>query len=392
MSSQSVCENDSVLRVRGFCGVLNNWTAVERQKLMSLFDENKGKFKYVIFAPEVAPTTGTPHLQTYFSLVNPMTMRAFQSFLTRHQGFDSRWSLQCANGDALSNRAYCMKSLTDTPNEEYYEFGAIPKGQGARSDLEGVKEMVLAGATMREIASTNFNAVVKYSKGIQYARSLLCDKPRTEMTKGLWLYGATGTGKSRFAHRFAKAFPKGGYVKNGNNKWFCGYEQGQVIVIDDYRPNKELSFSMLLQLTDGYDMILESKGAQLSIGPCPYIIVTSPVDIRTAFAHLDFVTEGNIAQALRRFKEYDFNNPGILEFLDPIVEEAKTQDIIPDEGISMPSMIRQTNEYVPPYSVSGLVQDEEESQFPDCDFSFLFDDDKEVDLIGGFYDSPDDEY
>jgi len=357
MLSQSSTQSDSGLRVRGFCGVLNNWTPVERQRLMNMFSDNKGKFKYIIFAPEIAPTTGTPHLQAYFSLSNNMTLRAFQKFLTNYQGFDSRWALQCAKGDALSNRVYCMKSDTDKPNEDVFEFGAVPLGQGNRSDLEGVQEMVLAGASMREIAMTNFAAVVKYSRGIQYAVSLLASQARTDRTIGMWFHGNTGTGKSRFAHRFAKAFPKGGYVKNGGNKWFCGYEQGQVIIIDDYRPNKELSFSMLLQLADYNDMILESKGGSFGIGPCPYIIITSPVDIKTAFAHLDFVSEGNIAQALRRFKEYDFNNPGILEYLEPILKEQEVTPVVLPELVDPPVMIRQTNH------VLGLIQEEEAAQF-----------------------------
>jgi len=359
-TNQSAQGGDSGLRVRGFCGVLNNWSVVEREKLMNIFSDNRGKFKYIIFAPEVAPTTGTPHLQSYFALTNAMTMKAFQKFITNYQGFDSRWSFQCAKGDALANRVYCMKSDTDTPNAEFFEFGAVPKGQGTRSDLDGVQELVMAGASMREIAATNFAAVVKYSKGIQYARSLLADQPRLERTQGMWFFGDTGTGKSRFAHRFAKVFPKGGYVKNGGNKWFCGYEQGQVIIVDDYRPNKELSFSMLLQLADYNDMILESKGGSFGIGPCPYIIITSPVDIKTAFAHLDFVSEGNIAQALRRFKEYDFNNPGILEHLEPVLRENIVTPVVLPTWVEPPAMIRQTN-----YPVCRLDQDEECAQFQD---------------------------
>jgi len=133
-----------------------------------------------------------------------------------------------------------------------------------------------------------------------------------------------------------------------------------VIIVDDYRPNKELSFSMLLQLADYNDMILESRGGSFGIGPCPYIIITSPVDIKTAFAHLDFVSEGNIAQALRRFKEYDFNNPGILEHLEPVLRENIVTPVVLPTWVEPPAMIRQTN-----YPVCRLDQDEECAQFQD---------------------------
>lgn len=67
-------------------------------------DPTRTDIRFIIFGYEVAPTTGTPHLQGYFEL----SRRQRLSGLKRLPGF-GRASFRACNGDAASNIAYCSK-------------------------------------------------------------------------------------------------------------------------------------------------------------------------------------------------------------------------------------------------------------------------------------------
>ena len=54
---------------QGFCFTHNNWAAEDEEEFRKLFD--KGYFRWLIIGKEVAPTTGTPHLQGFFWLSEP---------------------------------------------------------------------------------------------------------------------------------------------------------------------------------------------------------------------------------------------------------------------------------------------------------------------------------
>lgn len=45
--------------------VLNNYTTDEEEKISKLIENKALKIKYLVFGREIAPTTGTPHLQGF---------------------------------------------------------------------------------------------------------------------------------------------------------------------------------------------------------------------------------------------------------------------------------------------------------------------------------------
>ncbi len=56
---------------RRYIFTLNNYTEEDVKILM----EEKVFFSYLLFGKEIAPTTGTPHLQGYFELPKKKIMR-----------------------------------------------------------------------------------------------------------------------------------------------------------------------------------------------------------------------------------------------------------------------------------------------------------------------------
>jgi hypothetical protein len=287
-------------RVRRFTMTLNNWTENERLSFHNLPDN---EFKYKIYGIEVGQE-GTPHLQAYCETKNKHTIAGLHKLITRQQGSPSRWAIFVSLGTAQQNIKYCKKG------KNFFEIGKPPAGQGKRTDLDAVAEMVKSGSNMKSIAEAYPKSFIHYSKGIHTLMTTLNSTPRSSMTLGYWVFGETGSGKSRWAHNLT---PQSTYVKDPTSKWFCGYESEDTVIIDDYRPSSELPFSFLLRIADRYKMQVQTKGGQVNFNS-KRVIITSPHNIETTFAHLDFLKEGDIAQLKRRFKELEFG-PGKLSHL-----------------------------------------------------------------------------
>jgi len=86
---------------------------------------------------------GTRHVQGYAELVSKKTLAALKGWLpTAH--FERR------RGTAEQARDYCMKE--DSREDGPFEHGTyVPSQQGQRTDLEQVRDAIMAGASKRQI-------------------------------------------------------------------------------------------------------------------------------------------------------------------------------------------------------------------------------------------------
>ena len=97
-------------QARNYCFTWNNYIVegVSREeRLVGWLEEFT---KYACFGHEIAPTTGTPHLQGYFSLIKQDRTSTLQKKLAK-LGIDM--ALIHAKGNAEQNRAYCSKADPD---------------------------------------------------------------------------------------------------------------------------------------------------------------------------------------------------------------------------------------------------------------------------------------
>ena len=88
-----------------------------------------------------------------------------------------------------------------------------------------------------------------------------------------WLYGETGTGKSRWAF---ENFPDAYRFPCDGSGWWDGYTGQKVVVFDDLRSNSGLSFSVLLKVLDRYPMRVQQKGASTELLATTFVI-TAPM-------------------------------------------------------------------------------------------------------------------
>jgi len=282
---------------RHFPFTLNNYSEDDFAALCALEDPDERKsagVRYIIFAKEVAPTTGTPHLQGYVYLENARVLRNVH----RVPGLaHAAIFAMAANSSPEANRKYVMKTreVDSVPNGEVFEFGEFPS-QGKRTDLGGVVgAFKKSGYSMAAVAEEFPEEFLKYHRGLQVMASVLDNRKRDWMTKVIWLHGPTGSGKSRAAHECAS--PDDVYWKPMDHQWWDGYRGQPIVVMDDYRKDF-CTFSYLLRLFDRYPLQVNIKGSTTQF-LARYIIVTCPLKHDDLWT-LETRTEGDLAQLTRR--------------------------------------------------------------------------------------------
>lgn len=127
---------------------LNNYSPQEEELIRFGYDE--GFFSYVIYGYEIAPTTGTPHLQGYFELYKPATKKRCHTYIPRG-------SFIVPNGEVHHQIHYCSK------DGRVVTYGH-PKQQGQRSDLVRYYAYIKEGHTLQEIRDKFPTQYILYPK------------------------------------------------------------------------------------------------------------------------------------------------------------------------------------------------------------------------------------
>ncbi len=276
-------------RARGWVFTWNNYDPTTWHAIQETTTGDE--VTYIVCGREVAPTTGTHHLQGYIYFRSLKSFGQCLHYLTsmgiNRQGHPF---IAIARGTAKQNRDYCTKS------GEFCERGVIPgKDQGKRTDLDAVYESVTSGKSMNELIEEHPTEMIKYAKNIMLINNLInYQTQRTTRPRVYWFFGPTGSGKSRLANEIAKKCHSF-YYKNPAHKWWDGYTQQECIVIDDYRRDF-CTFAELLRLLDWYPYSVECKGGTLGLNSA-CIIFTSPKAPRATWENR---SEEDLAQLTRR--------------------------------------------------------------------------------------------
>lgn len=235
-----------------YCFTYNNYTPAGVDTLKQWMVEN---CKYGCFQEEVAPTTGTQHLQGYINLKKQARMTTLQK---RFGPMGLPLALINANGTPEQNRTYCSKP----GGNNFWETGNIKiVGQGARSDLSMVAEKVLGKRPLSEVAGEHPETFIKYHRGIKELM-FVTDEPADEREMEVVLFiGDPNTGKSHKARMYAKLYGKYYTLGQPNNGalWWDGYKGEESIVIDEFKG--WITPTQLNAILDKYKLPLNIKGA-----------------------------------------------------------------------------------------------------------------------------------
>jgi hypothetical protein len=307
--------NSSRQRARAYCFTINNWNDTDASQLQALWDS--GKCKYFIAGKETGEE-GTPHIQGY------VMFKAQTSFSTL-KSFISRAHIEVARGTAEENIAYCSK------DGEYIEHGDRPmtskqKGEKGKEYWESQWQLAVDNKLEDidpKLKLTHWKTLVSIRD--YYLKDL--GNQFREGVKNYWLYGPTGTGKSRAVR---EAFTDI-YYKMAN-KWWNNYGMQEVVLIEDLDKSHAVLGHHLKLWADNYPFRGEVKNSTMMARP-KHIVVTSnyhPKDI--------FLDDGILNPLLRRFQLVQFPLPLGMKF-KPLMEDEDTQPISPPCSLPMDDRI-----------------------------------------------------
>lgn len=268
---------------RRFCFTINN-PKNSAEDLLSALQAHKD-FSYCIFSLEKGDKRGTEHFQGYIQLKKPNRYSSFHSLLSK----DLRSAhFEQAHGSLEDNQLYCGPDapIDRGPNAGQtkgsaglhlagpYEAGNIEKsGQGARNDIRGFTDEIVAGRAIASIAIDNPSTYVRFHRGLHAFAGHVPVVSRAPHF-AIALVGPPGTGKSKFARElFLRLGGLPGFIerqgepytwakRNGNNVWLEGYGNQQFVLLDDFYG--WIPASTFLAAFDQYNTQLEFKGGAIT--------------------------------------------------------------------------------------------------------------------------------
>lgn len=233
---------------------LNNPTEEEYAHLCA------APYTYQVIGKEVAPTTGTIHLQGYIEFDKQYRFKRVKEILGVRTWFEAR------RGTPKEASDYCKE------DGHFVEDGHISK-PGAASTLYDIQEQINGGATPDDIVNDSPHLYHQYGRTIERMFNLHVRRQwRTEAPTVYWLHGGTGFGKS---HECCSDYtPDTHYILPNDEGWWDEYRGQRTVILNDYR-GTEMHFNQLLQLLDKWPYFVRQRNKAPRPFNSPIIYITS---------------------------------------------------------------------------------------------------------------------
>lgn len=279
---------DRTTKVRSWFVTWNNYP----DDIIDRLNKPNSHVKWYVCGFELCPTTGTPHAHLVINLTEPQRI----NWLKKNVLGDN--TPHC---ERVGNQEKCIEYCKKDGN--FKESKTVPgQGQGKRNDLEAaINTLKNAKGNIKQVCDEHAKTYVKFHQGLEkLATHINAPQYRKEL-KVYWLYGATGTGKSKWFYDniMAENSETTWVCFDEAYKWFDGYCGQRVVLFEDFRSDL-IKFNYLLRLLDVYPMTVQIKGATTSWNPYEiYITCPYPPDSPKLFKG----SQENIVQLLRRITE-----------------------------------------------------------------------------------------
>lgn len=252
-------------RIRNFVFTINNWNDSDIDNLKKL------KHSYLIYGREIG-ANGTAHLQGYCELLNQTRFNTIKEIIPNAH-------IENRKGTAKQASDYCKK------DNDFTETGEISK-QGKRPDIEATYDLVEKKASLIEFKNSRPN--LQCIKIFEWAKNI-SQEDRNFKPEVVWLWGSTGTGKTRYVREKETDL----WVSGRSLKWWDGYDNQDAVLIDDFRKDF-CTFHELLRILDRYPYNVEVKGGHKKLNS-KRIYITSCYP-----PHKVYDTREDVQQLLRR--------------------------------------------------------------------------------------------
>lgn len=264
MNTDSTKQN----RVRAFTFTVNNPTET------SINDISKIKgYTYLIMGNEIAPTTGTPHLQSFIYFKDAKTLQQVIKIFSK---------VPTSNKPHIEEMKTTTKACIDYCKEDgdYKEFGTPPKDKAELINKvincvwQNIDEDIKAGLSFKELTSKYPEQSIKYQGGL-YSHFNLNKPQHEEQLEQLrpwqqqlldtienhtrndrvihWIYDEAGNnGKTVLSHHLI-ATQKYIKLKNGKTADIAMLWNGEDVIFDLSRTQSDgINYDVIEQIKDGY--------------------------------------------------------------------------------------------------------------------------------------------
>lgn len=251
-------------KLRSFVFTLNNYTDLDIRDLLDY------KCRYMLFAKEVAPTTGTLHLQGYCELNQQTRFNTLIAKLPKGIHIEPRLGTQQQAIDYIKRPEAKPVPMPD----DLYEVGE-PRTMGTDvgpSALETARQLLTDRKQVdpREHDIGTIKAYERLSKYWPISR-----RYSDGDISRIWIYGPGRSGKTSRAYDICSGLST--YKCDTAHKgWFDGYDNHEAVILDDYEPDPQddKQFKLLLSLLDKWPLRVEVKGSTVQWDP-KVVVITS---------------------------------------------------------------------------------------------------------------------
>lgn len=229
---------------------------------------------YAIAGRETAPETGQAHLQGYVQLNDKQRITQLKKL---PGGSTVHWEV--AKGDERHNIVYCSKE-DPQPLIHGDEPRELNPGKRERERWDDV----LHAAKRGDFENIDSKTQVVHARSLDYIHTKYRATPKDldpTQHMNLWIWGPTGTGKSRTAREYFEEHEMSMYYKT-QNKWWDNYKDEDGFLIDDLEiTNAQHLVVHIKQWFDMYAFQAEHKGGMKMIRPKEGVITSNfhPWDI-----------------------------------------------------------------------------------------------------------------
>ena len=254
---------------RRWCFTLNNPSQVEREILRQIGEhiQDLNWIEYIVFGHEVGDQ-GTYHLQGYLILSARMRFQQINDRIWGDRN-NHRIHWEVSRGTPQQAIQYCKK------DGQFEEYGEPPKQKVNQWD--DIRQLIDQGATSAELREKYPGTWCAYRSSIEAwinegRQQTLQDYDGDLQQKNVWIWGPAGIGKSTKARTYGNPT-----FNKGINKWWDGYKNEPIVIIDDISPEKaQLLVDHLKKWLDRFVLTVEIKTSSLTISPKDYrLIITS---------------------------------------------------------------------------------------------------------------------
>lgn len=261
---------------------------------------------YMVTCDDICPTTGKKHGHAFIYFKNPVTMTAVKKLFGKDCHIEPfiRSNSQCI--------AYVKGEIHDDDHVKtnIHEYGTMPMDNGKHRLAEAIEQY----STVTELKDADPLLYCQYRQGIRdIMRSKQSKNRYWKPVKIVWIYGPTGTSKTR------RPFEANARNVDYNHGFFTDWEDDRIISIEEM--TGQIPWKTLLKLTDDYHNYYEVniKGGSKVID-IDELYITSTLHPYECYPDHINSRHDNIDQLMRRIDELICTDPAYEYHIDELLE------------------------------------------------------------------------